>query len=268
MEFVSKKDSVFSIGSCVSVGKDISSMFSIGSCVSSSEEKTEDEHLPKLEYEGSQNWIVGQRYAKEYDDRDPYFTGPTDESNWLFRKTPGSKYGAFAVGGYPDKPNYFEYLKRAGLDTFVCLNSEYGFYSKGDYYPRYGDTLPKDRFVHVPIEDMQTIDEKIIVRLAEDIVRRITNGENVYLHCAGGHGRTGTVALVVLHMLYPKLTYIELFEFVQYAHDQREGNFFGNSTYVYKMTNDHLANKFVKGQVPSPQTIEQRTQVRKIINRP
>lgn len=265
MEFVATKQesSIFMIGSCVSNDILSSSVFSIGSCVTElcSEEKTEEEPMPKLNLEASRNWIIDQRFAGERNTQNPYFSGPTLESNWLIRNS----HGAFAVGGYPDKPNYFENLKSAGLDTFVCLNSEYGFWSKGDYYPKYGETLPKDRFILEPIEDMQTVDDRIIVDLAKEIVRRIKTGENVYLHCAGGHGRTGTVAIVVLHMLYPDLTYMELFEYVQYAHDQRKGNYFGNRTFVYKMVDDHLAYKFVEGQVPSPQTIAQRTQVRRII---
>lgn len=268
MEFVAKSESIFIIGSCVSVDKDLSSVFSIGSCVVTdifSEEKTEEEDpMPKLNIEPSRNWIVGQRYANEYKIHNPHFAGPSYESNWLIRKAPGSKYGSFAVGGFPDINNPVSQLKSAGLDTFVCLNSEYGLWAKGDYYPRYGEILPKDRFIHEPIDDMQTVDDKIIVRLAEEIVRRFKNGENIYLHCAGGHGRTGTVALVVLNMLYPELTYLELFEYVQYAHDQRQGNYFGNRTFVYKMADDHLAYKFVQGQVPSPQTIAQRSQVRRI----
>ena len=267
MEFVAKQDPIFMIGSCVSVGKDLSSVFSIGSCVSSSEEKTEEEE-PKLNIAASRNWIVGRRYANEYKTHDPDFVGPSYESNWLIRKIPGSKYGSLAVGGFPDSNNPLPRLRSAGLDTFVCLNSEYGFYSKGDFFSRYGESLPKDRFILQPIEDMQTVDDKIIVRLAEDIVRRFKNGENIYLHCAGGHGRTGTVALVVLNMLYPELTYLELFEYVQYAHDQREGNYFGDRTFVYKMADDHLAHHFAQGQVPSPQTIAQRTQVRRIIRVP
>jgi len=273
MEFVAKQEPLFMIGSCVSKDMSSSSMFSIGSCVSKlsareicSEEKTEEEPLPKLNIAASRNWIVGQRYADEYKIHDPDFVGPSYESNKLIPKIPGSKYGSLTVGGFPDSNNPLPQLRSAGLDTFVCLNSEYGFYSKGDFFQRYGDSLPKDRFVHVPIDDMQTVDDKIIVRLAEEIVRRFKNGENIYLHCAGGHGRTGTVALVVLNILYPELTYVELFEYVQYAHDQRQGNHFGKNTFVYKMADDHLAYKFVQGQVPSPQTIAQRTQVRRIIS--
>jgi hypothetical protein len=269
MEIVAnQEESVFVIGSCVSVDS-VSSVFSIGSCVSHEEKNEEEEEvIPKLDIEASRKWIIGQRYVGERNTRNPYFTGPTYESNWLIRKTPGSKYGSFAVGSYPDKPTYFENLKQSGLETFVCLNSEYGFWSKGDYFQKYGDSLPKDKFIHERIDDMQTVDDAIIIRLAEEIVRRIKNGENVYLHCAGGHGRTGTVAIVVLNMIYPDLNYIELFEYVQYSHDQRGGNYFGNGKFVYKMADDHLAYKFVEGQVPSPQTIAQRTQVRRIIRTP
>jgi hypothetical protein len=89
-------------------------------------------------------------------------------------------------------------------------------------------------------------------------------GKKVYLHCAGGHGRAGTVAAVVLHMLCMELTETELFEYIQYAHDQRKENYFGTKTFVYKMPKDPMAQYFCNGQVPSPQTTDQRNQVRRI----
>jgi hypothetical protein len=66
-------------------------------------------------------------------------------------------------------------------------------------------------------------------------------------------------------MLYPKLSELELFEFIQYAHDQRRGNYFGPKKFAGRMIADPLSQNFVTGQVPTPQTIEQRDQVRRII---
>jgi len=267
MEFIT-------IGSCVS-GNIIDGVFVKGSCTgvkgtsvngtsvngtSVNEEKHQELVLENLDV--TRGWITEQKYQSKRNSRNTYFQGPTFESNWLMRKN--TQHGGFAVGGYPDKPSDMPGLLRGGLETFVCLNSEYGNTVKGDYFPPYGNSLPKDRFIHEPIEDMQTIQDETIIVLAKKIVERLLNGESVYLHCAGGHGRTGTVALVVLHMLFPNLTELELFEFVQYAHDQRGGNHFGPALFIGKMFADPLAHHFVKSQVPSPQTLEQRNQVRRI----
>jgi len=260
----------FAIGSCVT-GNSIDGIFVKGSCVS--EEKTEELVTifkpASLNIDMTRGWITKQRYMIDRIKRNPYFIGPTFESNWLIRKSAFSvtacAMGAFAVGGYPDTPHQLQDLKNAGLETFVCLNSEYGNMVKGEYFRPYGNSLSKANFIHEPIDDMETVKDETVIALAEKIVERLLRGESVYLHCAGGHGRTGTVALVVLHMLYPKLNELELFEFIQYAHDQRRGNYFGPKKFVGRMIADPVAHQFASGQVPSPQTLEQRDQVRRII---
>mgnify|MGYP000361307626 CR=1 FL=1 len=252
-------------GSCVS-GNIIDGVFVKGTCVSSNEEKNEELRKVPLVLDNldvTRGWITRERYCSEKNYRNPYFQGPTNESNWILHKN--SQHGGFAVGGYPDKLSDLPALLGKGLQTFVCLNSEYGKTVKGDYFRPYGNNLPKDnRFIHEPIDDMQTVKDEIIIALARKIVKLLLNGESVYLQCAGGHGRTGTVLMVVLHILYPELSELELFEFVQYAHDQRGGNDFGPGLFIGKMFSDPLAHHFVKSQVPSPQTIEQRDQVRRI----
>jgi hypothetical protein len=270
MEFITKTESFmsepFAVGSCVN-GTIIDGIFVKGSCVSQ-EEKNEELviSLPKLNIDVTRGWIAKEKYAFERFKPNPYFKGPTYESNWLIRKAVDSKFGAFAVGGYPDYIHHLHELKAAELETFVCLNSEYGKVFKGKYFRQYANDLLKANFIYEPINDMGTVKDETVIALAKKIIVRLSNGEGVYLHCAGGHGRTGTVALVVLHMLYPALTEIELFEFVQYAHDQRGGNYFGPTRFIgQKMIDmDPLANYFAVGQVPSPQTIEQRDQVRRI----
>jgi protein-tyrosine phosphatase len=257
----------FILGSCVS-GNIIDGVFIKGTCVN--EEKNEDTifqmpHLPLYNLDVTRGWITQQKYRSEKNNRNPYFKGPTHESNWLLHKN--TRHGGLVVGGYPDTTFNLLALFSEELQTFVCLNSEYGKTVNSDYFQPYGTNLPKNQFIHEPIDDMQTVNDETIIALAQKIVERLLNGENVYLHCAGGHGRTGTVAIVTLHMLYPELTELELFEFVQYAHDQRGGNYFGERMFNYKMIVDPLSHYYVKSQVPSPQTFEQRTQVRRIIKK-
>ena len=247
MEF----ETVFKIGSCVSV-TDMSGVFSVRSCVSHNEEYME------LYIQPSRNWIISRGYEFNRYKQDIYFIGPTAESNWIIRKL-------FAVGSYPDKPTYLKSILDEGLDTFVCLNAEYGKTSFGIYYVKYAEKLPSDcTFIHEPIEDMETVKDEIIINVALKIVELLRIGKKVYLHCAGGHGRAGTVAAVVLHILCVDLSETELFDYIQYAHDQRKENYFGNKSFVYKMDNDPMAHNFCNGQVPSTQTSEQRDQVRRI----
>jgi hypothetical protein len=245
---------VFKIGSCVSQ-TNMPGIFSVGSCVSHEEEKHEEQE--ELNITPSRNWITSKGYERERNNRDLYFMGPTAESNWLIRKL-------LLVGSYPDRPGYLKSILDASIDVFVCLTTEYG----KDGYVQYGDKLPSGcMFIHEPINDMETVEDKRIIVLAKKIVELLKMGKKVYLHCAGGHGRAGTVAAVVLHLLcIEQLTETELFDFIQYAHDQRAENYFGNRSFVYKMPKDPLAHHFCNGQVPSPQTSEQRDQVRRIMS--
>lgn len=56
--------------------------------------------------------------------------------------------------------------------------------------------------LHFPIDDFDVREEpKHLVLLVEELVRRIRGGEMVYIHCLGGHGRTGTVVISLLAAL-------------------------------------------------------------------
>ena len=102
--------------------------------------------------------------------------------------------------------------------------------------------------------------------LCENVVKKIRSGEKVYVHCRGGHGRTGTIAAIVLYMLY-KLSIQQIYDYLQYSHDQRIGNYFGPCfwTMVLDQT-EPQKHCFALGQVPTPQASCQRRQVEKIIN--
>ena len=75
------------------------------------------------------------------------------------------------------------------------------------------DTIPEFRgykivdtdnlsFDHCPIIDCGVTDDNKVLSLAMKLVKDISEGEIVYLHCWGGHGRTGTVVCIMLHLLY------------------------------------------------------------------
>lgn len=57
-------------------------------------------------------------------------------------------------------------------------------------------------FEHCPIIDCGVTDDSKVVALAQALVRDISEGQVIYLHCWGGHGRTGTVVCIMLHLLY------------------------------------------------------------------
>jgi hypothetical protein len=215
--------------------------------------------LPDLDLINSKDWIKNSKinFLKILNSS---LKGPTRESNWLIPRQ-------LLVGGYPDTDDkHLEPLKNTGVNYFVCLNNEYGSISKhGRFHRPYAEGLDSSyEFDNIKIPDMGTIDDKTILEISQKIVDRIHNGKIVYLHCSGGHGRTGTIACIVMYILY-QLPLDQIFDYVQFAHDQRDGNFFGYRYHTHSITDPNLKNHFVTGQVPTPQTSAQRDQVARIV---
>ena len=46
--------------------------------------------------------------------------------------------------------------------------------------------------------DQFVAEDSAVVDLISDLISRLHNGENLYIHCWGGHGRTGTIVACLL----------------------------------------------------------------------
>ena len=209
-----------------------------------------------LDITKSIDWIKQSHQKFNKVEKDVSHQGPIITSNWLTDK--------ICVGGYPKNKFELDKIIGVGIDVFICLNDSFDIVR--DY--KYERQLPSNKtYINEPIPDMNIISDDKIRVLCERIVIRIRNGDKVYIHCTGGHGRTGTVAAIVLYMLY-KLSIQQIFDYLQYSHDQRIGNYFGTGSYWTKQLNetDPQKNCFALGQVPTPQVSCQRQQVERIIN--
>jgi len=57
-------------------------------------------------------------------------------------------------------------------------------------------------YIHFPAQDKSTLSDENLVELVDMIIDRFQQGRNIYIHCRGGHGRSGTVVSVLLGKLY------------------------------------------------------------------
>ena len=263
----------------------ISAFSSVFSCVKP--DVVDCTNLPPLDLKVSKDWYENSniKFKTELDSDKNIYKGPTSESNWLIP-------GRLLVGAYPSEDDDLEKIMESGINTFVCLNNDYGYFDDKMAYadlPSVDDgtgkiiinpklfgknglvTLTRNKFnrennfLHLQITDMKTADDDIVRDFCLTLKKRICMGENIYIHCTGGHGRTGTISAILLCLLY-KITPEEALEYVQYSHDQRMADY-GNYNYTMLITDNTLKNKFALGQVPSPQTSEQREQVIRIIKK-
>ena len=212
-------------------------------------------HVTQIDIKKSIGWIKNSKQNFNILEKDISHQGPIITSNWLTDK--------MCVGGYPKTRFEMERLIKAGINVFVCLNGS----DKSEFYKYERQLTSGKTYINVPIEDMSTTTDDKIRELCERIVIRIRNGDKVYIHCTGGHGRTGTVAAVTLYMLY-KLTIQQIYDYLQFSHDQRVGNYFGPCYWTKQMVEIEPQKQcFALGQVPTPQASCQRRQVERIITK-
>ena len=92
----------------------------------------------------------------------------------------------------------------AGVDTFVCLQESYTEYGCNDYRETLQalarGTFMKSKgfpshevsFLHCPMPDFGVIADRDFIALIAELKRSMEDGRTLYIHCYGGHGRTGT----------------------------------------------------------------------------
>ncbi|KAL6050485.1 MAP kinase phosphatase 6 [Balamuthia mandrillaris] len=132
--------------------------------------------------------------------------GPTDWSNWAVKDS---------------------------ITRFVCLMTDKELERQGTlYYYRAKQMLEENpkafaqrsddlQYVHFPIYDRGVADDEVVISLVNDLRRWMHNGEKIYLHCRGGHGRTGTIVSILFGKHYG-LSPQEAMDLCQRYHDTRE----------------------------------------------
>eukprot|EP00049_Salpingoeca_infusionum_P019972 m.363349 g.363349 ORF g.363349 m.363349 type:complete len:394 (+) comp22106_c0_seq1:62-1243(+) len=138
-------------------------------------------------------------------------------SDWEDAPLPSTHWvvpGYLLCGSSPEQmqnqPAELQTLLDAGVTVFVSLQTRYPEYYSGDapYYeviggdpsdPETSTTAPW--FLHMPIDDFSVAPLQAIMDFLEHLVQLMLQGHTIYLHCFGGHGRTGTVASMMVSLL-------------------------------------------------------------------
>ena len=134
--------------------------------------------------------------------------GPTATSNWLIPNRvlmsayPGDKDSRVAT-------QKIKAVLDAGIRTFVCLQqpdelarfSEYKSIALDEFsklnmeaQERHGPV----QLLQFPIPDQSIAVIEEVELFVTDLVERYNRGENMLIHCWGGHGRTGTISAIFL----------------------------------------------------------------------
>ena len=84
------------------------------------------------------------------------------------------------------------------------------------------DALPNAKidFLHLPIVDGSVTSDDLVDRFCDDLIGKVLSGRRLYVHCWGGHGRTGTIIAVMLGRMYD-VTTAQALARTQQLHDVR-----------------------------------------------
>jgi hypothetical protein len=140
----------------------------------------------------------------------------SDYSNWIIPEK-------IMCGPYPycDGINFDEEsgqknirdILQDGIDTFVCLCSEisldndqikpHPYFPKFKSYRDYVFKLNKNAiFKYYPIPDGGIPEVKNLVYQIEELLDLLNKGRKLYIHCAGGHGRTNIYTSILTSFIW------------------------------------------------------------------
>ena len=139
--------------------------------------------LPPLE-------ALAGRCGAEYNAACAKYRGPTARSNWILPHR-------LLCGGSPH--DTLREVTSAGVTCMVSLQAKGEAKSYRDGVLKLS---PASSFLEQPIADQEVTSDAQVAALTLRILARIHHGAVCYVHCRGGHGRTGTVCALVLGLAY------------------------------------------------------------------
>lgn len=143
--------------------------------------------------------------------------GPTKTSNWVIP-------GRLIQGAYPGHQDAFQHeiivrkVLAAGVDVFVCVQTKRELEKRFRPYRATADEMREEEnqslvaegqeskgklwYVLCQVPDGWVTEDVQIVRAMLRVEEHLRAGRVVYLHCWGGHGRSGTLTSLLLARMY------------------------------------------------------------------
>ena len=123
---------------------------------------------------------------------------PTKFSNYIIP-------GKLAIGGYPfisgDRSEvHTDKLIDLGVNVWVSLVEDSENFE--DYTEYVLEKSPTSEFLKCPIPDRKICKDEDLFQLVENVHQLVQDGKFAYVHCHGGHGRSGTFAACFLMRYY------------------------------------------------------------------
>lgn len=113
---------------------------------------------------------------------------------------PGQLFLSHMPGRNEELNKALEVIRQARISVIVCLNPLHEIDLKS---PEYAKAIINKRldfaWKHFPLFDFGVPNDKeAFISLVNSITDRLRNGDRILIHCAGGIGRTATLAISVL----------------------------------------------------------------------
>lgn len=144
-------------------------------------------------------------------------------------------------GKYPDE-DILKALKELNIKLIIDLTH---FTDRLPSYP----SIEGIKRIEFPIVDMSIQEDDLTLQYVMFIKSLFLNGDNpIYIHCRGGHGRSGVITCLLYGLLYDKSAE-ESLEAIKEAHDNRK----------------QMSRRM--RIIGSPQTIDQKLQVMRLLSK-